>query len=230
MNGRWAATIVALLNGTEPRSRGARRGTSSGTEGKANLGPRRAPRQGLRADRPRGDLTSRVQRARHPMGNPRGALRGCQEYGRAVPGRSRDGRILSDLATKYTMEQIAHNRLQMRWVNAGAAARKRIAEKEEPASVGKPPGPGKETWTSDQSSPARENQARVYLLADFSAENACRRTSGSTPDDAAVCIGQIRWQQLMRFPCDPQGRQPRRGAEGDVTSAPSSGARTVTPT
>jgi len=53
----------------------------------------------------------------------------------------------------------------------------------------------------DQSSaPQRENHARVYSPIDFSAEKCLPPHLRKYQDDARYVIGQIRWQQLMRFP------------------------------
>ena len=48
--------------------------------------------------------------------------------------------------------------------------------------------------------PKRENVARVYSPVDFSAEKCLPPHLRKYEDDARYVIGQIRWQQLMRFP------------------------------
>jgi hypothetical protein len=48
--------------------------------------------------------------------------------------------------------------------------------------------------------PKRENVARVYSPVDFSVEKCLPPHLRKYEDDARYVIGQIRWQQLMRFP------------------------------
>ena len=51
-----------------------------------------------------------------------------------------------------------------------------------------------------QSNSPRENHARVYSPVDFDVKKCLPPNLWQYGDDARYIIGQIRWQQLMRFP------------------------------